>query len=207
MTMLIRSRNNSFFTLVVISIVCFLSSHAFIHRNRFPTTLEYEHTFPTTKRYTWEMSSDLMTLRQASLFQNVEANSVLRAFERFETDWPSIDNPRPTAKSLTGKWKLIYSSLLPTGYFPIDEICDFIPFTLKSSWGPIPLGTIEGSSAITGENPLQISFKNNYVVFGPFRIPQDQNKPQKSYTFYYVDDEIAVARSSSGGYTLLKKES
>jgi len=41
---------------------------------------------------------------------------------------------------IEGQWELIFSSLIPSGYFPIIEICDFFEFSLKSSWGPIPLG-------------------------------------------------------------------
>lgn len=38
------------------------------------------------------------------------------------------------AVSLQGKWELVYSSLIPGGYFPVCEICDFYGYSIGKAF-------------------------------------------------------------------------
>ena len=106
------------------------------------------------------------------------------------------------------QWCLEFSSLLPNGWFPIAEIVDFrCDFRLKSTAlnGIIPLGIINGKSKVipsSSSSALRIEFANEIYNLGPFKANMDSRKT-KYYDFYYSDDEIAIAKSSSGGWTLL----
>ena len=106
---------------------------------------------------------------------------------------------------MRGKWELIYSSIIPGGYFPVTEIADFYGYSLTSSWGPLPLGGFLGKSAVLSEeSPAVIEFSSDAYRLGALKL--DIKAPKsRSYTFLYVDDYFAVARSSSGGGTLLKR--
>ena len=110
-----------------------------------------------------------------------------------------------TCTDLIGSWELIYSSLIPGGFFPVCEICDFFGYSITSSWGPLPLGGFTGRSAVISQtNPARIDFASDIYKIGGIQINLKDVK-QRSYTFLYADDYFAVARSSSGGGTLLKK--
>lgn len=110
-----------------------------------------------------------------------------------------------TCSNLRGSWELIYSSLIPGGYFPVCEICDFFGYSIISSWGPLPLGGFRGRSSVISETkPARIDFASDVYKLGGIEIDLKDAK-QRSYTFLYADNYFAVARSSSGGGTLLKK--
>jgi len=113
-------------------------------------------------------------------------------------------------------WELQYSSLIPSGWFPIKEVVDFRPdFRLTSSFGALPLGTISGTSSVVSEDSagspesLTIRFVGTSIAFGPISFPLQQ-KP-KTYTFFHMDApasapgnvRIVLSRSSSGGGTIL----
>ena len=120
-------------------------------------------------------------------------------------------------------WLLEYSSLLPNGWFPIKEVCDFNnQFKLESSFGPIPLGTIQGKAQSVNANPnndntfgssknlirtIRVEFIGTSFSLGPLKIGMNDNGKDatgsKYYDFIHVDTDIAIARSSSGGYTIL----
>ena len=131
-------------------------------------------------------------------------------------------------------WLLEYSSLLPSGWFPIQEVCDFNnEFQLESRFGPIPLGRIKGHAQMVDHknnknnikndkendnnnnnndddnniNIIRIEFIGNTFSLGPFTISMNNNGNDKSkskyYDFIHVDKDIAIAKSSSGGYSIL----
>ena len=83
------------------------------------------------------------------------------------------------------------------------QVPPFNGFTLKSSWGPLPLGGFVGTSRVISEKPLIVEFENEAYVLGPLRIGVPAKT--RNYRFVYADADIAVAISSSGGSTLLKK--
>ena len=86
-------------------------------------------------------SIDIDIIRDAILYRKVSKENVINSIANIEKN--SI-NPKKkiSSKAIEGKWELVFSSLIPSGYFPIIEICDFFEFSLTSSWGPIPLGFI-----------------------------------------------------------------
>lgn len=94
-------------------------------------------------------SSLLDELQSAALHRNIDKRRVIECIEGIESA-PSSSSP----ESLKGTWELVFSSLIPSGYFPIQELCDFYAFSLRSSWGPIPLGGFVGDSRITSAKPL-----------------------------------------------------
>ena len=77
-------------------------------------------------------------------------------------------------------------------------------FSLESSWGILPLGKFEGDSAVISERPLTIQFRNSAFCYGSIRLSLEK-QDYKSYTFSYVSKNFAVARSSLGSVTLLRK--
>ena len=52
-------------------------------------------------------------------------------------------------------------------------------------------------------NPSVIRFTTTTAKFGPFTLKLKGK--ERSYTFLYSDNDIAVARSSTGGLTLMKR--
>ena len=143
----------------------------------------------------------ISTLREAIYTRKVDKEDVIAAVEQLDMKNGKKKIPK---QRVSGKWELVFSSLIGSGYFPVKETCDFYGFSLISSWGPIPLGGFEGSSRIASEKPLIVEFENEAYVLGPLRI-RVPPKP-RSYRFLYTDNEFAVAISSSGGSTLLRKE-
>lgn len=122
--------------------------------------------------------------------------------------------------ALTGRWELVYSSLFPGGYFSVvEEVCSFLAgddkqgFALDSTvtglaW--LPLRAV-GRSQVVGRS--EVGFSTHSLAVGSlFTVPlgggggdSDDNKKSKSYRFDYIGEELAVAQSSSGGVTLLKR--
>lgn len=119
---------------------------------------------------------------------------------------------RIKSQQLQGHWELIFSTLLPMGYFPICEQVDFFGYSVQSSWGPIPLGEFSGTSTVRERPPaVVIEFITNRFSYrlsptGPLLLDMEVKPSQpRSYSFLLVDETIAVAESSSGGLTLLKR--
>lgn len=111
---------------------------------------------------------------------------------------------------LTGDYELVYSALLPFGFFPITEKCQFLPdFKLTSSFFNVPLGGFEGITTIVSKTPAEISFYNKLFKFGIIEVPIKEIK-EKFYRFLHIDKEFVIALSmskslSSSSGTLLKK--
>ena len=145
-------------------------------------------------------------LREACLDRNRSTEDVNTAISSLES--PSSDL-KVCCTDMKGKWELVYSSLIPNGYFPVREICDFYGYTLVSSFGILPLGRFRGDSKVLSETkPAVIEFNTNIYKLGPLVVDstkKNKDKPARTYTFLYVDNEVAVARSSTGGGTLLKR--
>jgi hypothetical protein len=92
----------------------------------------------------------LERLRSASRYRDVEKALVISAIAALEESAaPPID-----PELVSGRWELVFSSLIGSGYFPVKEVCDFYKFELCSSWGPISLGGFEGVSRIACKAPL-----------------------------------------------------
>lgn len=144
-------------------------------------------------------------LTEACINRTIDKDSVLVTIKSLSptvSARPVIDSER-----LRGQWELVYSTLIPQGYFPIKEICDFFEYSVTSSFGPLPLGRIEGPSEVLpedGTNTLRIKFQATSISLGPFRMNLEGKEP-RIYSFLYVDDVISVAASSSGGYSLLRR--
>ena len=144
--------------------------------------------------------SDLDILRQACQTRAVLSDVIASSINQIEKSAKNIK-----CNDLKGDWELIYSSIIPGGYFPVTEIADFFAYSLTSSFGYLPLGGFQGKSTVISEtNPAVIEFSSDKYRLGglEFKI---KNPKSRSYTFLYVDQYFAVARSSSGGGTLLKK--
>ena len=91
-------------------------------------------------------------LGTAATSRTVEKALVIEAIDKIEGGLSYL--PRIDPSALRGEWELVFSSLIGPGYFPITEVCDFYKFSLKSSWGTLPLGSFEGSSRLASEKPL-----------------------------------------------------
>lgn len=139
-------------------------------------------------------------LRIASQSRNIAPEVVKTAIDQLESSKIAVK-----CSELKDKWELIYSTIIPGGYFPVTEICDFYGYTINSSWGFLSLGGFTGRSEIISEsNPAVIQFSSDIYRLGEWEFKLN-NAKSRSYTFLYVDEHIAVARSSSGGGTLLKR--
>jgi hypothetical protein len=142
----------------------------------------------------------LGVLRQATFHKDVPSETVTQMFDILEKE----ESANPKASAMKGQWELVYSSLIPSGYFPVKEVADFYGYTLTSSWGPIPLGGFEGDSEVISETkPAVIKFNSKKYKLGP--ITFNQAPKDRSYTFLYTGTDFAAALSSSGGKTLLKR--
>eukprot|EP00600_Ochromonadales_sp_CCMP1393_P007781 CAMPEP_0174960968 /NCGR_PEP_ID=MMETSP0004_2-20121128/3983_1 /TAXON_ID=420556 /ORGANISM="Ochromonas sp., Strain CCMP1393" /LENGTH=180 /DNA_ID=CAMNT_0016209369 /DNA_START=70 /DNA_END=612 /DNA_ORIENTATION=+ len=158
-----------------------------------------------------EQASDVVNLLTgATLLRNIGKDEVTRAITALEST--VVEQRRPlrqyssNVKDLKGEWELVFSSLLPFGYFPVKEICDFFAFSISNTFGPLSLGTVRGTSEVLQSSPyVEISFTGALFTWGGIvkvKLPSDKTK---SYKFYHIDTNIAVARSSAGGYTLMKR--
>jgi hypothetical protein len=145
------------------------------------------------------LTATVEVLKQATLQRDVGASEVKNLLESAALG----AKQKIDSKKLAGQWELVYSSLLPSGYLPLKEVVDFYGYTLTSAYGFLPLGTIEGDSSITATAPLTVTFQNKSIRFGPVKM--NMKSDAKFYEFQYIDDAIAVAKSSSGGFSLLKK--
>jgi hypothetical protein len=109
---------------------------------------------------------------------------------------------------------------LSKGYMPVKELIKFDleqqKVELNTSFGPLPLGGVRGlckwgSDASKGsKSAAVVSFCIDKVVFGPLEINKGGKNgeplPSKTYTFFYLLDGIAAARSSAGGIALLQQQ-
>ena len=147
-----------------------------------------------------ELQDSIDSLRKACETRSAPSADIAASINQIELLPTDV-----TCSDLKGSWELIYSSLIPGGYFPVCEICDFFGYSIISSWGPLPLGGFRGTSSVFSETrPARIDFSSDVYKIGGIEINLKDAK-QRSYTFLYADDYFAVARSSSGGGTLLKK--
>lgn len=76
--------------------------------------------------------------------------------------------------------------------------------TLKSEVGPFSF-LIAGESTGFEDGVLAFQFRTVDVSLGSNRIwgKDNTNSKPKTYTFFYADEQIAAARSSAGGLSLL----
>lgn len=147
-----------------------------------------------------ETERSINFLRDACESRKVPSAEVARFIDQIESLKADVD-----CSEMRGSWELVYSSLIPGGYFPVCEIADFFGYSLTSSWGPLPLGGFRGKSTVLSQTkPAIIEFSSDMYKLGGIEINIKEPK-QRSYTFLYADGSIAVARSSSGGGTLLKR--
>ena len=160
------------------------------HSSLLPTLCLFGSTLDTDRDVT-----NLDTLRRACETRDVLPDDIVSSINQIEMaakDVKCID--------MRGKWELIYSSIIPGGYTPIAEVVDFYGYSYTS-----PFGRFEGKSTVISEtNPAVIEFSSNLYKLGPIKINIKDPKV-RSYTFLYVDQYFAVARSSSGGGTLMRK--
>jgi hypothetical protein len=87
---------------------------------------------------------------------------------------------------------------------------------LNTSFGPFPLGGVRGQcqwgadAAKGSKSAAVVSFCIDKIVFGPLTINKSGTSgeplPSKTYTFFYLQDGIAAARSSAGGIALLQQQ-
>ena len=126
-----------------------------------------ELTLCTAKFGDREDTDSISILRKATYTRKVDKEEVVAAVERLDV---KNGNKKISKQSISGKWELVFSSLIGSGYFPVKETCDFYGFSLVSSWGSIPLGGFEGSSRIVSEKPLIVEFENDAYLLGPLRL-------------------------------------
>ena len=154
-----------------------------------------------------EANKFLEILSAAANTREVDRKTVIDSINRLEKINSKI-NVDP--KLLEGRWELIFSSIpggaangfliggFFNGYFSIKEVIDFYAFTLTS-----PLGGFKGPSRVASKSPLIIEYEYREFRIGP--IGQEVPSNIRNYKFIYVNKDIAIARISSGGATLLKK--
>ena len=157
----------------------------------------------------------LIILKEAAMNRNGDVQLVKNAIDTISSS-SSSKLLRSDVSLINGEYELIFSSLLPFGYFPIKEVVNFLPsFKLTSSFMllstiAIPFGSFEGvSTVVKSKSPATISFYNKVFKLGQLSIPINDIK-EKTYRFIHIDDEYIVALSlssslSSSSGTLLKK--
>jgi hypothetical protein len=143
----------------------------------------------------------LEVVRQATLQRTGEKATIASAIEQLEnTTTPSS----VTVDDVRGEFELVWSSLIPAGFFPVQEVANFFGYSLTSRWGPVPLGGFYGDWEVTSSTkPAVIKFTTTVFRLGPLSIPLKGKV--RSYTFLHADDDVVVARSSTGGGTLLRR--
>lgn len=188
----------------IVILYCCITLTATFHINSKKTSkvnVDKIKTQLASKQQNIDIDSQFRTLQQAAINREIDSDVVISLLRNF--DQPNKIRG-PALNQLEGKWELIFSSLIPGGYFPITEKCDFFEFSLESSWKSFPLGKFLGNSEVISADPLILEFYNTCFVLGPLKIPINGIK-KRSYTFFTIKEGISVAKSSSGGFTLLKK--
>lgn len=80
-------------------------------------------------------------LRAASFDRSIDPDVINTAIEKLESSKIVVK-----CSELQNKWELIYSTIIPGGYFPVTEICNFYGYSINSSWGFLSLGGFTGQS-------------------------------------------------------------
>lgn len=172
----------------------------------------------------------LLSLAAERLERDVPAWQLQSAIIRLQSSLVARSvAPSATADDLKGRWELVYSSLMPGGYFRQPrEVCEFLGgedglgFSLDScfeglpSW--VPSWRAQGRSQVTGDQAVEVQFAVQEMVVkrGTDNSGHAENRNRnwfsfkmnghpKSYKFLYVGNEIAVAQSSAGGWSLLRR--
>lgn len=150
----------------------------------------------------------LSILKNAALNKNGDVKTVKCAIENISNSNSKL--LRSDVSLISGEYELVFSSILPFGYFPIKEVVNFLPyFKLTSSFINIPFGEFEGVSTVKSKAPAEITFYNKLFRFGQFEFPINKIT-EKTYRFLHIDDEYIVAlslgsSSASASGTLLRK--
>jgi hypothetical protein len=131
-------------------------------------------------------------------------------------------------KALAGRWELVFSTLLNSGkggYFRrsgVTEICDFLgsaaereggqesnTFSLQSRFSIVPnlLVTVKGPSRLEIERGRpQVFFAIHAIKVWSLSIPLPASmRKENGYTFIYIGENMAVARSTRGGLSLMQR--
>lgn len=69
---------------------------------------------------------EIRLLRLAGLWKNVTKEVVKQSIQSLEEKGSTT-----TSQNLRGKFELIYSSLIPSGYFPVSETANFYGYRYK----------------------------------------------------------------------------
>jgi hypothetical protein len=155
---------------------------------------------------------EVISTRKSSLGIVKEALITFESKAMSQTErqpWSAIfpSSKSSSIKRLEGLWELVFTTLVPTGYLPVYEVTNFFDFSVASSFKGISLGKVTGKSEIMEANdPVVMSLTSTGFKIGFIDVKFDPKKLKtKTYTFLYVDDELCVAKSSSGGYSILKR--
>jgi len=117
-------------------------------------------------------------------------------------------------KNAMPHWLLILhvTSLVTSQYIPVRE-----EFAISFSTKKVTLKSDVGffSFLISGDviddfKDAKLNFQFNTVdayLFGRRFWGKESNSKPKTYTFFHVDSQIAAARSSAGGFSLLLRNS
>lgn len=150
-------------------------------------------------------------LQEAVCTRKVPAQQVEAAMLFLEQQHLSSNSKKDFLSFLEGSWRLVMSTVIPFfNYIPVSEVATLQPTegtaNLFTNWAflkfQIP-GTFKWSQA-----DQTMTFKFNELrpqIFGRELNPVPLNAPEKTYSFFYVDDRIACTRSSGKGVTLLSR--
>lgn len=152
---------------------------------------------------------DIAILHQAAELQNIERAQVINSILLLEKKSTTFEME---PDSLRGRWKLVFTSIpggaangfliggFFDGYFAISEVVDLYACSLDTNF----LSGFRGPpSKVVSKSPLVIEYLYTNFKVGPIlnEIPPNV----RSFSFIYVDDVIAVARTSTGAATLLRR--
>ncbi|KAG2453345.1 hypothetical protein HYH02_001569 [Chlamydomonas schloesseri] len=166
----------------------------------------FEATGKTSKEET------LRLLVRAGLGRLVDQETVEGAILHMER-LAGQDKSGPTP-SIAGRWRLVFGTATkfrPFQYIPVKE--DFVldagakTVALESSIGPFEFfirGVMNAWKPESGELDFQFN-KVDINLFGEKKWEVTPKTKPKTYTFFYVADDLALARSSAGGVALLIK--
>lgn len=115
------------------------------------------------------------------------------------------------ASAVRGTYSLVFSTVTPLNYIPVDEYLAFTDeqISMYSQIGPLKAAFSGGFKVAPGTS-ASIDYalpKMHVTLFGSFTLVEKvrEQSTNRQYTFLYVDDKLAVARSSAGGITVLYK--
>ena len=165
-----------------------------------------------------DLSAKFTLLRQAVNTRTVDPSLVIDALERLEESNLQSSLVSNFPSCLNGSWRLVFAIPAPIkawSYIPVMELAIIeSPDTigLVSLVGPLKF-TFSGKCRFhTSEKTFDMIFafdRSKIEAFGRLLVDKQRGgeRKEKTYSFFYVQDDLAAANSSgTGGKVLMHRE-